>query len=209
MKKLFILFIFACFIILALSTATFASDTSGATYTGTIRVTNDGTANTSVATIIYGINSTSFISNGYLNATATDSTIQHSGTDVKYMPGYGSNLWIMWVSSIGGTTYYDDKLYTPNVTGSDIVYFPGDGGMTVSDDASLEPGSGTFSINLNRWIDTTSGDGKYIFWHGDNFTCYVSNTTSGTINVVVGNVTLTTTGISSGEHTIIVTLEQE
>lgn len=181
MKRLFIYFIIGCSLLMMLTGVVSASDTSDAIYSGIIKVTNNGTATTNVATTITGINTTSLIADAFLHASVNDSAILRSGSDVAFMPGYGNNPWILYVASIGADTNFNDIFYTPNVPDGKESYFPDSGGMTTSDDPSLELGD-NFTITLSDvWIDTTAGADKYIFYKTDAIELYVDNSTSGKI----------------------------
>lgn len=157
MKRLFVYAVIGCLLAILLSGVVSASDTSDALYAGTVKVTNNGTAVTGVATTISGINATSLIAAGFLSSSANDSAILRSGADVAYMPGYGSNPWILYVASIGEDSNFNDIFYTPNVHDGKESYFPGEGGLTTSGGASLELGDNfTFSMT-GRFDENYSG----------------------------------------------------
>lgn len=160
-----------------LITPVLASDTSGAHYSGVISVTNNGTATSAVSVNISGMNSATMINQGWLNATANNYVIQKSGGDVKSMPGYDDNPWIMWVSSISANSTDAYVFYTDTVTGYDPVYFPADAGMTTADAAALEF-SDNFTWEASGWIDTDAGNDKWHLRKPGAIEVYTSNTTS-------------------------------
>jgi hypothetical protein len=139
--------------------AVFASDISGALYFAGITVTNNSTATTNVATVAT-INTTNLINGGYLNAGANNSAIRNtSGADVPFMPGYTpSGLpWVMFVPSIGNNSILSYILYTAESSGGEISYFADLPGMTVADNATLEP-SANFSISQTGRVNTFFSD---------------------------------------------------
>jgi hypothetical protein len=118
-----------------------ASDITGATYRGVVQATNSSTATTNVA-VPFTANTTSWIANGILNATATNVVAQSdAGADIPFMPGYGSNPWILFYDSISASSDRDVTLYLGDVSGGDIAYFPGNGGGQIVDSATIELGN--------------------------------------------------------------------
>jgi len=154
-----------------------ASDISKATYRATITVSNNGTAASGVATVL-SANTTAWAAAGYFNTSGNNTAIRSSaGADIPYMIGYGDNPWAIWVPSIGASSFNTDVLYmggTDNMD-ADIRYFPGSGGMTISDDPDLEL-SDNYSIQIdNVWLgdagDVLRKDGAYAIARGtDNVT---------------------------------------
>ncbi len=139
----------------------FASTISTAKYHGIITITNNSTATTNVV-VPFSANISAMIANGELNSTCTDSAILSTGTDVAYMPQYGTSNWWLFVSSIPASSSIPNDFYTGGSTSmaSKIRYFPGATGMTTADnDTMLEPGA-NFSIEQKGWCDTT-GATKY------------------------------------------------
>jgi len=127
------------------------------------------------------------IAGQYLNATANNTVMRNSsGADVPFMPGYtDANLWSMWVPSIGANSYLTYILYTANSTGGLIRYFPGAGGMTTTDNASLEL-SDNFTIEQKGWVDTDAGADKNLVYKENAFKTFVSPTVSGNITASIG-----------------------
>lgn len=147
----------ALFIFLAPLAIFGASDITNAEWRAKIVVSNNGTAATDVSTN-FTLSTSEMITAGMLNSAATDAAITTAGgTDVAFMPSVNSTYpWCVWVPSIAASSMQNFYLYTGNVTGGDIRYFPGDGGMMIVDDASMEP-SANFTISLdNVWVDTTA-----------------------------------------------------
>lgn len=128
-----------------------ASDITDAVWHGEIRATNNGTSTATSVAVPVSINSTAGVSNGFWNSTLLDIALLLNGTDYAIMPGYGTNPWMIFVQSIGSNQNIDYDLYTGNVTGGSISYFPDSSGMTIPDDASMEI-SDNFSIILDAFL---------------------------------------------------------
>lgn len=140
-----------------------SSNITGAKFYGIITVANNGTATTLVSTNSTNMNTTGMISGGYVNSTLSDAAVvDTSGTDVAFMPGYGTNAWTFWVPSADASSYQSYLLYSGNVTGGKTRYFPDANGMTTTDSASLELGS-NFTVRQSGYVDTSSGDNKFLF----------------------------------------------
>lgn len=185
MKTRIIAIVILCMMIAG--TSVYASDISGAVYQAVVRITNNSTASTNVA-VNFTLDSQYLIDYDFVSSNFSNTAIRGSaGTDVAYMPGSNStNPWIVYVSSIGEDSQIDDTIY---LGGGDmnakLSYFPGSGGMSTSDAASLEL-SDNFTITLSDvFIDTTAGAGKYIFYKTDAIELYVDAATSGTITAKI------------------------
>lgn len=178
--------VLALFVFLAPLAIFGASDITNAEWRAKIVVSNNGAAASDVSTN-FTLSTSEMITAGMLNSNAADAAITTAGgTDVAFMPSVGSNPWCAWVSSIDASSMQNLYLYTGNVTGGKICYFPGDGGMTISDDASMEP-SDNFSIEVSGWFDTSaSAVGEFIISKGSDFRVWVGG---------AGNIT---SGISEG-----------
>jgi len=138
-----------------LATPVVASSIENALWYGLITISNNGTANTSIATTA-NISTENLIAGNYLNANANNTVMRNSsGADVAFQPGYtDANPWCMWVPSIGANSYLTYILYTNNSTGGKIRYFPDDDGMETVDSATLELGD-NFTIEQSGWVDTS------------------------------------------------------
>jgi len=162
MKKLSLLLVALLSVGLALPVV--ASDTSSAIWSGTVRVTDNSSSPATGVSVPFTLSTANLIAAGQLNADATGSTLlTNGGADTAYMPGWSTNPWAAYVPSIGANSALDYLLYLSNTTdlGGKVRYFPGDAGMTTSDNASLEIGSdGT--IEQSGYLDTaTSGNLTY------------------------------------------------
>jgi hypothetical protein len=168
-----------------------AIDTSEAQYIGTVRETN-GSYTASNVCVPFNLDTQFLIDAGYLDSDCLDSTLTLSNGDaLTYMPAIsGYSDWILFDPEIAQNSSENFKLYLGGGTDmeGDIVYFPGDAGMTVADAASLEPGN-NFEIETDGFIDTSLGSNKYLVQKGDNF--YVAVSGGGEITAVLRQVTTT------------------
>jgi hypothetical protein len=212
-KRLLSMVIAVMVAIFAFSGLSMASDVTNAAYETTIQVSNNTTAQTNQP-IAWALSSADMINADMVNATLTDLSLRTglSGTDIVVMPGNGANPWVSMVSAINESSILYQYLYSKNVTGGKIVWFPGAGGMTVAN-TMVKPGNNFGFYSGNIFIDTNSGADKdiAIYGVGAGFRLYVSDTTNGSIiasnKEALGAVySATATGISTGEHSISVTL---
>jgi len=163
--------------------AVLASDTSNALYGGTVRVTNNSTATSNVV-VELEIGTQKMIDNFDLSGNLTDvALVNASGADVDFMPGYSDN-WSFWVTSIAEDTSDDYRLYLKDVTGGKLRYFPGTGGMTVADNASIEADNSTVAVS--GYINTTAnGTNQYLFIKPGAVGAYVTANTTGNITASI------------------------
>lgn len=157
-----------------------ASDISDAQYYGTVQITNTGTANTTGVSVNMTAVSNMLI-NDYGVTTAFDRVAMRNsyGEDVKFMPGYDTNPWVLWVPSILENATQNDILYSGNASlDSTKYYFPGTTGMEVVDAGALEPGNNA-TIAMTCILDGNT-NGRVIFKQAaidmqvvaaDNLTC--------------------------------------
>lgn len=157
MKRIILLALVAL-IAVSVPLAVLAADITGAKYKGRVVVENTGATATSVATVAT-IDTDAFVTLGYFNAAVDNMTIRNeSSVDVPFMPGYGGNPWCMWVPSIGENKYLPFMLYTADVTGGLLSYFPGATGMSV-DDADIDELGDNFRIGFEDiYLDTSVAD---------------------------------------------------
>lgn len=159
MKSRILVLVVFCLVAMVMATGVvIASTVSDADYYGVITISNTDVAADGVSTNMT-LSTQNMISAGFLNSSANNCAIQNtSGSDVSFMPAPpGSSTWCIYVPTITGYTYITNVLYTGNVTGGDINYFPGDAGMLTSDAASMEP-SDNFTMQLSGMIHTSVSD---------------------------------------------------
>lgn len=188
MKHICILLV--CIMALLAATPALASDISGARYYGTITISNNGTDATEVSTV-FTANTSALINAGYLNSSASDvAVVGAAGLDVAFMPGYGTNPWVVYVPSISASTYLTDIGYMSGASGGKIRYFPADAGMDITDDPTLEI-SDNGTISIAGPVNTDAGAAKNLADKGA-VTVFVSPDVS-------GNITANITGTATWE----------
>ena len=180
----------------------FASDITDAQYETVITVTNNSTTDYSGIIGELTLSVPDMISNGMLNASGSDVTIQRSGAvDVPFMPGYSTNPWCVFVPSSYSQTVQNYNMYHGGVTGGLIRYFPDIPGMTIPYNPSLALGN-NFEITINDvFLDTDNGTGKYIMQAGA-LKVYESDTISGDITAIIGSSVNITDSESSAKNTL-------
>lgn len=191
------------------STSALAYDVSSADYRTSIIITNTAGSTQYDKAVTFWLSTEEMITGGMINSDADDVVmLSGSGANVAVQPAVNSTYpWCTYADSIGASATQNYYLYTGGASGGNLYYFPGEGGMTVYDDVTLEPGSDMFSIYISGALNTDAGSGKYIWWHGDTIQCYVDNSTDEKINAVICDNTLSAINVDNGEHEIIVALE--
>lgn len=168
--------------IIALPFVAVASNITTAVNYATILVVNNNTTTslTNQSSNITGLNSPNLISSGFVNASVSNLAMQYNGTDITFMPGYGTNAWMVWVPQISASTQLIDVLYMGgSVNGGKEYYFPGATGMTTADSATMEFGS-NFSIRQTGYINPATGTSKFLVEKPGAFDV---------LNIASGNVT--------------------
>ena len=132
-----------------------ASDTTGALFIGIVTGTNNSTLAEDIAAN-FTLNTDDLIAMGQLNSSANNVIARDdNGNDTVFMPGFDGNPWIIYFESILEGASRNAYIYTGNVTGGDIVYFPGTAGANVTDNASLEWGA-SGNLTISGYFDPTS-----------------------------------------------------
>ncbi len=156
-----------------------ASDITDANYYGVVRATNNSTLAEKVSAN-FSCNTTALIATGIVNSTVNNTAMRSGGSDIAFMPGYGTNPWIAYYASIPTNSSVDAILYT-NVSGGELRYFPGATGMTTADDdTDLEPGA-NFTYQLSAYIDTMNGTDKILMSKLGVLDLFISPSVSGNI----------------------------
>lgn len=161
-----------------------ASDVSNAEYKTTIEITNAGTALTNQVGV-FALSTADMITNSMLNSSANECAILtgEGGNDVSFMPGWSTNPWCVMLDSIGAGSTLNRYLYTKNVTGGYIKYFPGSTGLAVPDNNTyLELGS-NFDIKLSdTYLNITSAK-TTLFKKGEIFDVYTAKSDTVGLNI--------------------------
>lgn len=184
------------------------SSISGAVYSGSITIDNAGTLATNVSTIM-PLSTSGLMTSGFLNATATDAAIRiNSTTDAAFMPAPGDTTnWCIFVPT-ATTAQQIYTLYTAGtVSGGKVRYFPGATGMTNS--VNFPNLGTTYEIEIAGYLDLTGG-GYYVQYDmavgPQHFWLYnAAGQVTVNINDSVNTDSVTTAGLTSGEHTLKVT----
>lgn len=171
-----LLSISAVIVVLAPVDAIYASNTTLAKYVGTVRISNNGTTANNVFTTL-NLTTQQLIDGDWISDNCLNSALlTNAGADTAYMPAPGNtDLWSIYVPSILQNSNLDYSLYLGGSQDMDgkIRYFPGPGGMTTPDSASLELGD-NFTIEQKGYIDTSAGSNKYLVYKQDAFSEYVN-----------------------------------
>lgn len=194
----------ACFAFLGVTgvlTPVFSSNTTDATYSGIIRVTNNGTTTNNVFTTA-NINTQVLIDGGYVSANVQDSAIiDNFGDDAYYMPAPNSTaLWSVFVPTINLNGNLDYTLYTGGDGDMDglIRYFPGPGGMTRSDNSTLELAD-NFTLEWGGYLDVSGGDLlDRLAYKEDAFIVYNSGSGNITAGIIASSTNTTETRVPDG-----------
>ncbi|MBF4482335.1 hypothetical protein [Dehalococcoides mccartyi] len=186
MKKLLVSVI--PFILVAITGAVpiMASTITDAIYMADIRATNASYTAQKVS-VPFIWSSQSLLDGYYIDPDFSNLALRDSGgVDIAFMPGYGSNPWMMWVEQISQNSAINYNLYTGGDTamGGKLAYFPDTAGMSVVDSASLELGN-NFEIELSGYINTSSGASKLIIDKGGAYICYPNN--AGDVVALIGS----------------------
>ena len=180
----------------------YASNTTQATYTGTIVITNNDTATLNVS-VNCVINSSGLINAHYANSALNNTAIQYAGADIAYMPAPGStDDWMIFIPSIGADTVQNDTLFTGGLQGMEakIRYFPGVAGMTVDDDASLEFSTVTFEVKLAGFFDASVSDNMSMKSGAFSIISDGSGSINATTYSAASQKSVVASSIATGEH---------
>lgn len=181
MKNYLVLVVLLLLAVVGTGTLVLAADTSDAEFYGIITISNNSTANTSVATV-FTANTTAWIANSIMNSSANNTAIiSASGADIAYMPGYAGDPWCLFVPSIGENTYLTNTLYTGGTVNMSpkLAVF---GSGLIDDAADLEP-SDNFSIAYSGYFDFTSANTTKVI-KPDALS--ITTTSNGSINMGIG-----------------------
>ncbi len=143
-----------------------ASTITDAIYQANIRATNASYTATHVAAPFTWATD-SLLDGYYIDSEFNNLAMRDSiGNDIPFMPGQGSDPWIMWIDQIAQNSAINYNLYTGGETamGGKLAYYPDTAGMTVVDSASLELGN-SFEIELSGRFNDGYNLSKFgAFW---------------------------------------------
>lgn len=189
MKKILGIIGTIAFIVMATMPVSAASVVTNARWHGDVRVTNSGlTTKTNVSTNM-SLDSANFTGNGYSTSNFSDMALLISGTDTAFMPSYNGSSFILFVPQIAGAQNIDYDLYSGNVTGGKLAYFPDTAGATVNDTAPLEHGAnftdevGVFLNSTGDIINKTNGINYHYDLPTTNVTLTIPSVTGATSTI--------------------------
>ncbi len=143
-----------------------ASTITDAIYQANIRATKASYTATHVAAPFTWATD-SLLDGYYIDSEFNNLAMRDSiGNDIPFMPGQGSDPWIMWIDQIAQNSAINYNLYTGGETamGGKLAYYPDTAGMTVADAASLELGN-SFEIELSGRFNDGYNLSKFgAFW---------------------------------------------
>lgn len=169
--------------------AVYASDVSNAAFLTMLRVSNNSTSSQTNVWQTFDLSTSGMIASGLLNSTATDVAIRASGgSDVAFQPSVNASYpWVVQVPSINGQSQANLYLYSSNVSGGKLRYFPDISGITVADSDTIElADNGTAKVS--GFVNTDNGTGKNLINKPDALSVYVSPTVSGNITARIPTV---------------------
>jgi hypothetical protein len=137
-------------------------DVFDTTYLTTITFTNNGTAATDVFAV-FDLSTGNMIAADMLNDTATDASMKEGAADTAYQASVNATYpWCSYVSTIPANSTVSEYLYSGGSFSGKDRYFPGDAGMSVDDDATLEC-SDNFTITIDGYVDTSAEGAMYVY----------------------------------------------
>jgi hypothetical protein len=146
--KIFIILLF----LFLTPVAALAADVTDAQYTGTISISSSTEQEAAMGW--FTLSSKNLASLMMCENDFSDIAVIDAGAnDIQFMPVPSTDNWAVFVPAImSGETKYD-YVYSKNVTGGELRYFPGNAGMVTPDAATLEFGS-NFKYETSGYIDT-------------------------------------------------------
>lgn len=188
MKKLLLILITLVLVLPSVAILA-ASDIADAVYLSRIIAINSASSSKSNVWGILDLSTEGMIASGMLNATATDAAARASGgDDIAFGPSVNSSYpWCFAVPDIGAYSQADIYLYTSEVTGGKIRYFPDTTGMAVSNNnTNLQPSS-NFTISMSGFINIDAGNNKNLISKDAAIKIFVSPDSSGNITASISN----------------------
>jgi len=156
------------------ATPALAASVVNATFRGDVVCSNTSGDTLSNTCSAININTQALIDGSFADADLLNTAVQIAGTDVPYMPGVGTNPWIIYSGTIAPYEHKAYSLYTGGpAMQTTIAYFPDTGGMTVAYSPSLELGD-NFEVELQGHVDTAAGADKNLVFKDLAFKIWVS-----------------------------------
>jgi hypothetical protein len=189
-KYLSILLLIIC--LLGSSAAALASDITNAIFYGTIIVTNNGTANTTIS-VNMSLDSASLMDVYDVDEAFDRVAIRSStGADVPFMPGYGNNPWMLYFPSMIENGSLNYILYIGQTDLDATKYMFLNNSMTITDDPNMEL-SDNYTLRVDDvFLNGTSDNIAYkvgayqLQYTGANVTISVTGGTTLSSAVAIG-----------------------
>ncbi len=173
------------------------------TYYAIITITETGGNSYEMVGLRASANVTYMVAANFITPSGLDTRVEVGATEFPHMLG-GDR--IMFAMATDNFTSEQVWLTMGNVALPAFYIIPGYGGsIVVNDEAAIELDD-LFEIQVSGWVDTYAGASKDIILKTDAFRLYVNAAGSirATVDPLGGNISVTATGISSGEHDIVV-----
>lgn len=151
----------------------------------------EGTQDYSELAIVTDVNNQELADLDYISDSALDTRVTYAGSELPHMVAEDKLAFV--APEVNGGIGYDFRYTMGNDPLSSFAIVPGyDGYATISDDAALELGS-DFEIEVDGYVDTETGDGKYLLYKPDSFVAYISNDGEITAGIIDNSTTDTET----------------
>jgi len=162
-------------VVVLVATPALAASVVNATFRGDLVCSNSSGDTLSNTCSVFNINTQALIDGSFVDADLLNTAVQTpGGSDAAFMPGVGTNPWILYSGTIAPYEHKSFSLYTGGpAMQTTIAYFPDTAGMTVAYSASLELGN-NFEVELQGYVDTTAGTDKNLVFKDLAFKIWVS-----------------------------------
>ncbi len=182
-----------------------SSPVLAATYSADVQLTElSGNTYAMYPALTY-MNVSNLVSISVIDADGLDTLVT---TATSAFPHMLSNDKLLFAIPLGAFNTIPLTFTTDNTPLSAFYIITGySGNITAPDSWNLEM-SDNFSVTVAGWWDTTLGANKNAVYKEDAIRLFVSESVSGNITATVfGSANVTALGVSSGEHTVRVTIE--
>jgi hypothetical protein len=203
-KKIIIAAVSTLALLLISSIPVFGFNVTSAKYLTKLQLNNAGNV-TLDNVVTVSLNVQDMINRNMISANASDAVIlDNNGNSIPFEPSAGNNTLMVFIDSMGENSQEFCYLYSKDATGGDIVYIPGDAGMSIPNSVSMNITNRFRFLIYNLYLDTTAGAGKNIIYKLGAVYFIVSPTVTGTLTFqIVGGATLSIPGIPSGRYGLI------
>jgi hypothetical protein len=200
MKKRIISLLIAIVMVLLIAVPVLAT-----AYSYNLTIVNTGGALTNTPFLVTMPN-TAMAANGFMAANARDTQVLDGTAVLPHLVCDDKTLFVGNIAAGQTKTFQFTSGNTPAASMPIIV--GQDGYVTIPYNANLEPGSDDFQIEISGYFDTSPGTDKYILNQVGGITIQVTanQQITATITTTGGDIVLVVNGVSSGYHTLILSL---